>query len=108
MPAHDPGLAARGVHLAALRVLHGAELGVHEVDLVPVDAAGPDHAAVAEVHRLLAAEHAGGGQVAVVLVTPVPAPSHHGKHGVIYLNIYMHVSKWHHLGCSRFIPSIKK
>ena len=73
MPAHDPGLAARGVHLAALRVLHGAELGVHEVDLVPVDAAGPDHAAVAEVHRLLAAEHAGGGQVAVVLVTPVPA-----------------------------------
>ena len=92
MAAHDPGLAARGVHLAALRVLHGAELGVHEVDLVPVDAAGPDHAAVAEVHRLLAAEHAGGGQVAVVLVTPVPALTMLSSMK-LYLNTCMHVSK---------------
>ena len=61
------------------------------MDAVLGHAAGPDHAAVAEVHRLLAAEHAGGGQVAVVLVTPVPALTMLSSMK-LYLNTCMHVS----------------
>ena len=62
------------------------------MDAVLGHAAGPDHAAVAEVHRLLAAEHAGGGQVAVVLVTPVPALTMLSSMKLYLLIHYMHVS----------------
>ena len=69
---HDPRLPSRGVHHPALGILHRPQVGIHKVHLLPVDTAGPDHAPVAEVHRLRSGEDARGGQVAVVLVTSVP------------------------------------
>ena len=71
--SHNARLASCArVHLATARVSHRAQVWVDIVHLVSVHAAAPDHAAIAEVHGLLAAKHAGGGQVTVVLVTSVP------------------------------------
>ena len=60
------------MNLPTFSVLYGTKVGVYEVHLVPVDAAGPDHATIAEIHGLLARENAGGGQVTIILVTAVP------------------------------------
>lgn len=69
---YDPGLAPRRLNHPALGVLDRPEVWVDEVDLVPVDTAGPDHAPVAEIHGFVAREDTGGRQVTVVLVTTVP------------------------------------
>ena len=69
---HDPSLPSRGVYHPTFGILHRPQVGIHKVNLLPVDTARPDHAPVAEVHRLRSREDAGGGKVAVVLVTSVP------------------------------------
>ena len=69
---HDPRLPPRGVYHPALGILHRPQVGIDKVHLLPVDTARPDHAPVAEVHRLRSGEDAGGCQVAVVLVPSVP------------------------------------
>lgn len=63
----------RSVDVAARRVLHDAQLGVDPIDLVPVDAARPNEAAVAEIHGLFAADGAGDGEGALELLATVPA-----------------------------------
>ena len=68
----DPGLAVV-VHLAALGVRQRAQIGINAVDLGAVHAAGPDEAAVAQVHGLFALHGAGDAQAAAVLLAPVPA-----------------------------------
>merc|ERR1719230_2535586 len=73
MASHHPRLASRHPHLPALGVLDGPQGGVDVVHLLPVHTAGPDHASIAEIHRLFAPEDAGGGEVTVVLSPPVPA-----------------------------------
>ena len=70
--SHYPRLTSRQPLLSALGVLDGAQRGVDIVHLLPVHTAGPDHASIAEIHRLLAPEDAGGGEVTIVLSTPVP------------------------------------
>ena len=56
------------------------QVGVHKVNLLSVDGAAPDHAAVAKIHRLVAREDAGVKKAAVVLVALVPEKIRQGKH----------------------------
>ena len=52
MPSNDPSLTSRCLHLSTLGIFHCPKIWIDKVHLLPVDAARPDHAAVAEIHGL--------------------------------------------------------